>query len=106
MLGLQSSCMAKRPNRYTEARMYLAGGSVGLLLIVWSALAMKDIAGSAATSAQTTAALVPPVATSQPAVGSSNPSSGSTVKPRATARPNAPVAPRPTAKPQTRSRGS
>jgi hypothetical protein len=38
--------MAKRPHRYTEARMYLVGGSVGLLLIVWSGLAMKDRTGS------------------------------------------------------------
>jgi hypothetical protein len=33
--------------------MYLAGGSIGLLLIVWSVLAMKDLAGSATMSAQT-----------------------------------------------------
>lgn len=110
MFGPQASCMAKRPHRYTEARMYLVGGSVGLLLIVWSALAMKDIAGSATTGAQTPVALIPPeaqAATPQPAVGSSNSSSGgSTAKPRATARPNAPTAPRPTPKPLTRSRGS
>ena len=42
--------------------MYLAGGSIGLLLIVWSVLAMKDHAGSAATSAQTLVALIPPTA--------------------------------------------
>jgi hypothetical protein len=98
--------MAKRPNRYTEARMYLVGGSVGLLLIVWSALAMKDIARSATTGAQTAAALVPPAAGQRPAAGSSNSSSGgSTAKPQS-ARPNATSAPRPTPKPQTRSRGS
>jgi hypothetical protein len=78
--------------------MYLVGGSVGLLLIVWSGLAMKDRAGSATPSAQT------PL--EQPAAASNNSSSGgSTAKPRA-ARPNATVAPRPTPKPQTRSRGS
>src|SRR5450759_2012551 len=54
--------MAKRPNRYTEARMYLVGGSVGLLLIVWSVLAMKDLARSATTSAPALVALIPPTA--------------------------------------------
>ena len=102
--------MAKRPHRYTEARLYLVGGSVGMLLIVWSALAMKDLAGSVTTSAQTPVALIPPeaqAATPQPAAASSNSSSGgSTAKPQATSRPNATAAPRPTPKPQTRSRGS
>jgi hypothetical protein len=90
--------------------MYLAGGSVGLLLIVWSVLAMKDVAGSATMSADTSVPLIAPeaqAATPQPAVASSNSSSdGSTAKPQATARPNATAAPRPTPKPQTRSRGS
>lgn len=52
--------MAKRPNRYTEARMYLVGGSVGLLLIVWSVLAMKDLARSTTTSAPALVVLIPP----------------------------------------------
>ena len=90
--------------------MYLAGGSVGLLLIVWSILAMKDVAGSATPSAQTSVALIPPeaqAATPQPTAAVSNSSSGgSTAKPQATARPNATAAPRPTPQPQTRSRGS
>jgi hypothetical protein len=101
--------MAKRPHRYTEARMYLVGGSVGMLLIVWSALAMKDLASSATTSAQTPVALIPPAAaaaTPQPAVGPASSSGGSTAKPRATAKPNATAFPRPTQQPQTRSRGS
>jgi len=102
--------MAKRPHRYTEARMYLVGGSVGLLLIVWSALAMKDLAGSVTTSAQTPVALIPPeaqAATPQPAAASSNSTSGSsTAKPPATAKPIVTDSPRPTQQPQTRSRGS
>ncbi len=101
--------MPKRPHRYTEARMYLLGGSVGMLLIVWSALAMKDLPSSATTSAQTSVALIPPVvpaATPQPAAGSASSSGGSTAKPPATAKPNATASPRPTQQPQTRSRGS
>ncbi len=104
--------------------MYLAGGSIGLLLIVWSVLAMKDHAGSAATSAQTLVALIPPTApvvtpqpplipptaydaTPQPAAASSNSTSGSsTAKPPATAKPIVTASPRPTQQPQTRSRGS
>ena len=89
--------------------MYLAGGSVGLLLIVWSVLAMKDRAGSASTSEQTQVDQVPtaaPAVTPRPAGASTPSSGGSTAKPQATAKPSATASPRPTQQPQTRSRGS
>src|SRR5437899_2776673 len=101
--------MAKQRHRYAEARIYLAGGSVGLLLIVWSVLAMKDRGGSATTSAQTMVGQIPtsaPAAIPQPAAASTSSSGGSTARPRATAKPNTAASPRPTQQPQTRSRGS
>lgn len=36
--------MAKR-GRYTEGRLYMAGASVALLLVVWAALTVRDFAG-------------------------------------------------------------
>ena len=85
--------MANRRSRYNEARLYMAGGSVGLLLIVWSVLAMKDRvpAGTAdASTPQSTASA----------------SSGSIKAPQATTKPRAAAAPAPAARPQTRSSGS
>lgn len=31
--------------RYTEGRLYMAGASVALLLVVWAALTVRDFAG-------------------------------------------------------------
>jgi hypothetical protein len=92
--------MANRRSRYNEARLYMAGGSVGLLLIVWSVLAMKDrVPGTTADAStpQPTAA-----ATSAPASSSS----GTIKAPQATTKPRAIARPAPTARPQTRSSGS
>jgi hypothetical protein len=85
--------MANRRNRYNEARLYMAGGSVGLLLIIWSVLAMKDsVPGTAADAS-----------TPQPTAAAS---SGSIKAPQATTKPRAIAAPAPIARPQTRSSGS
>lgn len=39
--------MAK-PGRYTEGRLYMAGASVALLLVVWAALTVRDFPGGSA----------------------------------------------------------
>jgi hypothetical protein len=96
--------MAKRPNRYLEARMYMAGGSVGLLLILWSVFAIKDRSflsqNASATDGQVEAAATAvPAATAAPASSSSSSRSSSTTA-RATTVPTA------TPQPQTRSKAS
>ena len=39
--------MAK-PRRYTEGRLYMAGATMALLLVVWAALTVRDFAGGSA----------------------------------------------------------
>lgn len=106
--------MAKRPNRYAEARLCLASGSVGMLLLVFSVLAVKDralLSGNAVNEsvAETGSAnaLVLSVPTSTPAP-SARPGAVAT-ETDATAEPTpAPTAATaaPTSSPQTRSGGS
>jgi hypothetical protein len=77
----------------------MVGGSVGLLLIVWSILAMKDRGpGVTAADASTTQATV------APANSANSSSSGSATTSKTNTRVQAAAAP--TARPQTRSSGS
>jgi hypothetical protein len=44
--------MAAKPGRFAEARLYLAGGSIGLMLALWALFAVKDNLPVAAGQAQ------------------------------------------------------
>lgn len=113
--------MARRPNRYTEARLYLAGGSVGLMLILWSAFAAKDQFGSPETTESSTsdaqvavvttlAAQPTPaaIATTSVAATAAPAAADETAVVEATAAPTPAPTAAPTASPQvqTRSKGS
>jgi len=43
--------MARKPGRYTEARLYMVGGAVAATTMVWAALAVRDTAPAPSTPA-------------------------------------------------------
>ncbi len=55
--------MARKAGRYTEARLYMVGGAVAAMMVVWAAMAARD--GAPASPA----AVTPATATSNTAIG-------------------------------------
>jgi hypothetical protein len=45
--------VAGKPDRFTEARLYVVAGSIGLMLVVWATFAVADRMTLATPGAQT-----------------------------------------------------
>ena len=66
-----------RRGRYLEARLFVAGGSVALVMAAWSALALHDLQGrSNATEPAPEGIAQPAAAQTQTSSGAQTPGSG------------------------------